>query len=195
MKLRLWSKFLSVCFVLIVNLYIVNCNGIPAPEININNKENELNRISSKGLDDCSTPIDCYTKAINALNLAKQTYYSAVDKLESIQKTLITYMDEKVNNSTSEMKSLTESIRDILTTKISLVQDSFDSKLNVVNISVHNHVCREVDTGCSDDGGGDFVFADRHLVGCNDNEFMKIWRWVRCNSNTIRVHYTCCTNS
>lgn len=202
MKLSLSAKSLITCFIILtINLLTTKSILHPAPQTQTqeNKEEIELNKIKNKASassDYCGTPIDCYTKAINALNLAKQTYYSAVDKLESIEKTLITYTDEKVNNSTAEMKAFAESIREIINTKITSVQDSFDSKLNVVNNSVHNHVCREVDTGCSDDGGGNFVFADRHFVGCSENEFMKSWRWVRCDGNrTIRVHFTCCRNS
>lgn len=193
MKFRLCAKILLIYLGLTFNLNEIKSNFIPGSKINSDKKGNELERLSSTGSDDCSTPIDCYTKAIDALNLAKQTYYNAVDKLESIQDTLIKYIDEKVNNSTSELKSYTEGIRNDLISKINSVQDSSNTRFNDINSSVHNHVCREVDTGCKDDGGGNFVYADRHWVGCNDNEFMKTWRWIRCDGNrTIRVHYTCC---
>jgi len=159
-----------------------------------NIKKTEINRLLKDKSDDCATPIDCYTNAINALNLAKQTYYSAVDKLESIQKTLISYMDEKINNSTIDLKTYNENIRSELENKINSNQEYTISRFNDVIWSQHNHSCRDVNTNCQTDGNGNFVYTDRHYVACADNEFMKSWHWERCDSSNIRVHFTCCRN-
>lgn len=173
-----------------MSLSIIRC------KINEKEKKSEIDKIKNENTKsaDCSTPVDCYAKAIDALNLAKQTYYNAVDKIESIQNTLINYMDEKVKNSTVELKVYTESIRNDLINKINSVQDFSNSKYNDINYSQHNHVCRDLYTNCADDGGGNFVYSDRHFPECGVNEFMKSWQWIRCNSNSIRVHYICCRN-
>ena len=184
MEKKLKTKILLICLSLIINITLINCDFISQSRTNKDIKT-----------DDCSTPIDCFTQAINALNLAKQTYYSAVDKIESIQNTLTSYIDEKVKNSTGENKAYAETIRNELISKINAGQDFSNARLNDINNSVHYHSCREIDTNCSDDGDGNFVYADRHSVACNDNEFMKLWKWIRCDGNTIRVHYVCCRNS
>lgn len=47
--------------------------------------------------------------------------------------------------------------------------------------------CRDTNTECSDDGGGIAYFLDRHRVGCDDGEFVTVWKLARCSSTTIRI--------
>lgn len=181
MKLNLLKKLFLIYLGLTISIF---CKVISEKEINKLSKSNE-----------CDTPLDCFTRAIDALNLAKQTYYSAVDKIDAIQTSLISYIDDKVKNSNAELREFAEGIKNDLTSKINSVQEFSNAKYSEINNSVHNHSCREGYTGCNDDGSGNFVYADRHYVSCNDNEFMKSWQWIRCEGfKTIRVHYICCRN-
>jgi hypothetical protein len=53
--------------------------------------------------------------------------------------------------------------------------------------------CTERATTCSDDGGGNLVYMDRHDMYCPAGDYMSGWRLHRCNSSTIRIYYTCCS--
>jgi len=54
--------------------------------------------------------------------------------------------------------------------------------------------CRDVSTGCSDDGGGNAVYLDRHQVACDEGarEFVTAWKLIRCGSTTYRIDFRCC---
>lgn len=148
--------------------------------------------------NDCGTPVECYAKAIQALDFARKQYLEAAAKMDAQTQVLKEYVDLKITESSISLSNtfntqLKEGIQSVQT-YISSVNDNLTNNIRDVNNKVHSQECYERSTNCADDGKGSFVFADRHNVACENNETMKQWKWLRCGDHAIRVVFTCCVH-
>jgi hypothetical protein len=144
----------------------------------------------SKQNSECGTSVECYVKAIDLLNKARQEYYDGRDRLYNITQELRGYLDSQINSDRMRMTNIENSISQ-QNAKIVELSDSTNTRLVGLDWKIHNHNCREVYTGCNSDGQGNLIFLDRHYSHCEVNEFMKAWTLQRCDSTTIRIFYIC----
>lgn len=143
---------------------------------------------------DCGTPVECYAKAIEALNQARSEYYTARDKLYNITNDLKDYFMQEISNDRGKMSTLETGLSQV-NEKVDSVNNNLNSRVDDALNRLHSYNCREVVTGCSNDGGGNMVYLDRHSNFCNGNETMRGWRLHRCDNNHgVFFYYQCCTH-
>jgi hypothetical protein len=134
--------------------------------------------------DQCGTPVECYAQAIDTLNRDRQemarerdSYIKTLDQLNN----KIALLEDTQNELLQKLASLDKKENDDLMTT--------NSELNNMR---NNHICRTLETPCSDDGSGNMIYLDRHNLECWSNEQIQSFHLERCSSHTIKYVYNCC---
>jgi hypothetical protein len=142
---------------------------------------------------DCGTAIECYVKAIDLVNTARAELYSAKDKFDQSVAILQKYTDEQFAQDRNRLNQVEQNVSK-LSSKIDENKNELGSRIDDLSRRLHNHNCRQVQTTCDADGGGNMQFLDRHNIVCGSNEYMRQFQLLRC-SNATGVYYlfTCCS--
>ena len=134
--------------------------------------------------DQCGTPVECYAKAIDALNRDRQDMAKERDSyVKSLEQ-----LNGKIDQLESDKNDLVQKLADIEKREnedILLIKEDIN---NIRNI----HICRTLETTCSSDGGGNFIYLDRHYIKCSNNEHIQSFHLERCSSNRVKYVYDCC---
>lgn len=134
--------------------------------------------------DQCGTPVECYAKAIDALNRDRQ---EMAKERDSYVKSL-----EQLNNKIEQL----ENDKNNLVQKLAYIDKKENEDILFIKEEINrirnNLICRTLETNCESDGDGNLVYLDRHNIKCSDNEQIQSFFLQRCSTNTVKYVYNCC---
>jgi hypothetical protein len=119
---------------------------------------------------DCGTPVECYVKAVEALHEARRIFDTAKDKFGVL-----------VDEAKAKLQA-----------EINEVNTTINKRIDVYDQKIHIGVCRNGETNCREDGGGNLIFLDKHYNYCYEDEYMRGWQLIRCSDSLIKVVFSCC---
>jgi hypothetical protein len=142
---------------------------------------------------DCGTAVECYVKAIDLVNKARAELYSAKDKFDQAVASLQKYTDDQFAQDRTRIAGVEEDLSS-LNSKIDGNTQGLNSRIDELNYRLHNHNCRQTQTGCSDDGGGNMQYLDRQNIVCGANEYIRHFQLLRCaDGHGVYYLFTCCS--
>ena len=134
--------------------------------------------------DQCGTPVECYAKAIDALNRDRQDMAkerdSYVKSLEQLNSKI-----ELLENDKNDLVQKLAYIEKRENEDVLLIKEEINKIRNIL-------ICRTLETNCQSDGDGNLIYLDRHIIKCSNNEQIQSFHLERCSTNTVKYVYNCC---
>jgi hypothetical protein len=168
---------------------------------------------------DCTTPLDCYTKALEKLQEARKKYEDATNDMSAFKSKMEQEFSDYQKSLEAQMTNKTEEIRkelegrysqlDAKTTDLQHQEDDTNNNLTNLKITVesisaplnsridtvynqmHTYMCRDVYGGCNE-ADHPLFYIDRQNVYCAEDEYMRSWRMNNCGNRNVQPVVQCC---